>query len=411
MLKRKIFHERNKNESATPKKTVTVARQTILFTILFVVFLAIGGIAVTNFAILITGFTELDKAPTGIILGLNLLTYIVALYMSLSLLFGTKAKRVILKGHVPKLVRNISLVFVVTMILFIGINILTFGLVLTYVVFDLVILTVGLFAIRKIFVAQLKIRALYMGICIMLLISIGTILFFVSERANVITTGRFGYGTEEYNQLANQLFGSENAEERFHIYFNWFNVIHEIGHAIVRANNTESLHPVDEELLVNEFAVAFLTHHGEQEKLELIEDIVSYARKQVNPPVENMTHIEYARANWGRGDFFSFNNYGWFQFNVVYYALQEARSLEEILSEMGVENITTQPEVRFIYDSFGEDMVEKIIYDSVYILREWGAIIPPIYHRFSENPATHNLLPTRNVFGMLDRFHSLAIGN
>ena len=412
MIKRKISPAREKSATGEKnKKTATVTGITVQFTVVLAMFIIVSSIWFSNVAVVITGFTEVHMIPRGILWTLDILGYLIALYVATTLSFRAKAKKILPKGELPKVIRNISVVYISLVIFFTILEFAVSGLVIMDIVMMLVTLAIGLWFIRGVIPIFPKLPTLYIEVAFAVVIVLGVVLFQTSDRASVITTGRFGHGTEQYNELANQIFGQENPEERFNIYFNWFNVVHEIGHAIIRSNDGPDLNPVDEELLVNEFAVAFLAHHGEEGKLDVIEEIVDYARRQVVPPVENMTHEEYAREYWGRGDFFSFNNYGWFQFNVVYYALQDTRSLEEILVEMGVENIHVQPEIRFIYESFDENMVEQVIYDSVSTLRDWGAVIHPVYHRFSDNPATHNMLPTRNVLGILDQLHSLAIGD
>jgi len=233
--------------------------------------------------------------------------------------------------------------------------------------------------------------------------------YFTSPEAVLITTGRYGQGTPEQNRTVDYILGAENAEERFALYFQWYNILHEIGHGIIYHNSDSRPHPVDEEQLVNDFAVAFWSFYGEEDKFRDLEYMVAYALENFERPVdENVTHMEYARNNWGKRDLFTFNNYGWFQFNCVNSSLQEIRPLESVLSEMGVKNINIQPQGTLVYPVIGENTAAEIIYDAVSLLRRWGAVIPDVYHTWDNDPNRHMIQFKKNVLGYLDRLHILA---
>ena len=71
-----------------------------------------------------------------------------------------------------------------------------------------------------------------------------------------IISGRYETGTREQQQAFAQLFGNENIQSRFDLYFHWYSVIHELGHCLVDFCEI-SMDPVQEELYVNSFAVAY----------------------------------------------------------------------------------------------------------------------------------------------------------
>ena len=138
--------------------------------------------------------------------------------------------------------------------------------------------------------------------------------------------------------------------------------------------------------------------------------IVAYALNNFERPVdENTSHMEYGRSRWGKRDFFTFNNYGWFQFNCVNESLREIRTLESVLSDMGVKSVSIQPQQTFIYHTVGEETVADIIYDTVSVLREWGAEIPSIYHTFNNDPNKHMVQEKRNIFGILNLWYGSEI--
>jgi len=215
-----------------------------------------------------------------------------------------------------------------------------------------------------------------------------------NEAALVITTGLYGHGTPEQNAEVNGILG-EDAEHEFATYFFWYNTIHEVGHAIVHFNSTEPLHMVDEEILVNDFAIAYWLHHGEEHKLGELQAIVTYALENFESPVpEGVSHIDYGREMIATGnpDFFTFNNYGWFQFNMVNDSLQRRRTLEDVLVEMGVENIQPQTQRTHIYTTLDEDAISLVIADAISEMREWGALLPyDVYLVFDSDPGEHNL--------------------
>ncbi|MCL1917745.1 MAG: hypothetical protein FWG14_05450 [Peptococcaceae bacterium] len=240
---------------------------------------------------------------------------------------------------------------------------------------------------------NMKTRILALALVVVLLFGLAAC-DFTSGTVIQITTGLYGKGTIEQNKEVDSIFGEEYAEERFELNFHWFNIVHELGHGIIAFNGGSRLDSVDQEQLVNDFAVAFWTYYGEEEKLKELEALTAYALENVKRPVdENTTHIEYAREKWktpgGFEELFTFNNYGWFQFSCVSDSLRERRSLESVLTQMGVKDIAVQPQKTLVYPTVGKDTVPQIIGDAVSLLHEWGAELPDVYVTFSDEPHMH----------------------
>ena len=219
-----------------------------------------------------------------------------------------------------------------------------------------------------------------------------------SAHVAVITNGLYGQGTEEQNEMIHSFLGGEYARDRFELYFQWYNTIHELGHLITFYHETaESRHTVDEEQLVNSFAVAFWMYYGEEEKLDALEDMVDYVLGNIIPPVDNMSHLDYWRGVVDEErihEEFTFNNYGWFQFSIVRDLLRERNSLdlESILTEMmGVENVQLQPTQTLVYPRLGTDVAPEIIADVISLLRDWGVTLPDVYIAFPTDPNMHSL--------------------
>ena len=55
-----------------------------------------------------------------------------------------------------------------------------------------------------------------------------------------IVTGQYQKAPAEQKQMIQELFGEE-AEYKYEIYFHWYNVLHELGHAIMMFNASSGL--------------------------------------------------------------------------------------------------------------------------------------------------------------------------
>lgn len=94
----------------------------------------------------------------------------------------------------------------------------------------------------------------------------------------------------------------------------WYNVIHELGHAVLCLLSGRIEGGPDEELLVNRFAVAFWSRCGEPEKLRAPAEVVGEILPCFcRPAPDGMDFLSYARAHSGTDALCNFNNYGWFQ--------------------------------------------------------------------------------------------------
>lgn len=227
------------------------------------------------------------------------------------------------------------------------------------------------------------------------------IIWFLSPKAYLVTTARYGKGTEEDNTNVKIALGETNTEERFKIYFQWYNVIHELGHGILIYNSDIKISNAEEEQLVNDFAVAYWLHYGEEEKINELSNIVEHATANINSDAETgINHIEFAEKNWNKSSFFTFNNYGWFQFNCVKQSLNERKSLDEVLKEMGIENIKLPEPKQLTYPTINEEVSTKIIDDAVENFNEWGLEFPKVYHFFNDDPNANYSRNARNVLGI-----------
>lgn len=231
------------------------------------------------------------------------------------------------------------------------------------------------------------------------------ICYFLSPKIYLVTTARYGQGTENDNKNVEIALGKENTEERFKLYFQWYNVIHELGHGVLRYNSDIKISAAEEEQLVNDFAVAYWLHYGEAEKINELENIVEYASNNIksNAP-KGMNHLEYGKKNWSKPSFNTFNNYGWFQFNCVKESLKNKKTLEEVLKEMKIKNFKATKSKLFEYPIITEEVSTKIINDAVNNFHKWNLEFPEVIQFFDDDPNANYSKPFRNIFGIYNLF-------
>ena len=212
----------------------------------------------------------------------------------------------------------------------------------------------------------------------------------VKEKGIEIITGMYGKGTEEENQIVDSIFGATNTAEKFKQYFYWYNTIHELGHGVMAFNCNSRPHPIEEEQLVNDFAVAFWLHYGEIEKLNRLNAIVDSALSNFSRPAEGgTTHTEWAHKNWGTASMMTFNNYGWFQMSCVNQSFRAGRDLASVLIQMGAKEVKAQPQKVLVFPVINETTPSAVIGNAAKELGKWGVILPQIRHRFDNDPNKH----------------------
>lgn len=112
-----------------------------------------------------------------------------------------------------------------------------------------------------------------------------------------IITGQYSTAGDIGQQMIQALFGKD-AQYRYELYFHWYNLIHELGHAIMMFNNPARPHPAEEEQLVNDFAVAYWRQYGETAKLRQLEELVTQTLTKF-PALTDGDYLEFTKAHWG----------------------------------------------------------------------------------------------------------------
>ena len=152
-----------------------------------------------------------------------------------------------------------------------------------------------------------------------------------------IISGQYELGTEEQQNGYKMLFGENNIQHKFDLYFHWYNVVHELGHCIVEAQKV-TMTPVQEEMFVNEFAVAYWRYLGKEAQLEELEHLLQEILAKIPSPVpKDRSFTEYYESIWETDTLTDVMVYGYLQFYSVLEAIKHGRNFPTVLSSIGIE--------------------------------------------------------------------------
>ena len=216
-----------------------------------------------------------------------------------------------------------------------------------------------------------------------------------------VVTAKYG-ATNEYKEFIDKTFGT-NAEERFRVYFQWYNVVHELAHGLITYNSNISY--VDrlvkskqegylEEQLVNDFAVAYWKKYGDSDKVQMVKDTVDYILSNMKDPTDGKkTYLEYGKEIMSSSKEPTFEEYGWFQFSCVKAAFEKNLTLEEAYKNLGLAKEVKFDDEKLSYDKIDETVSDKVISDTVAKFKKWGLNIGEIYHAFDNDPNNNYSAP------------------
>lgn len=225
------------------------------------------------------------------------------------------------------------------------------------------------------------------------------IFHFTSPKVGILVTQKYNQGTAEQNNSVKVALGEDNTEQKFKQYFWWFNVLHEVGHGLMFYNTNNKFNDVKAELLVNDFAYAYWQYYGNQENLNLVEEIVNYAYDHIqNEEGRKMDYKEYAKKNWNKKSFYTFDKYGYFQFSSVKETFKNQKKLEMVLKEMGIKNAKLTDKKVLNYETLNKKTVDKIINDAIDNIHGWGLKYPKVYHKYTTNPYYSYFRPTKKYW-------------
>ena len=204
----------------------------------------------------------------------------------------------------------------------------------------------------------------------------------------LIQTGLFRNATLENKRPFIDLFGSEEDAAFFHpLYFQWYNIIHEVGH-IVRWHNgmmaDYSVAGAYEERAANDFAVAYWKRFGDRAVLKVlldkVESILAKLDSPVPPGVEWFDH--FIRHFWDSQK--AVRTYAYFQFSLVREAFYSSERLEEVLRRFGFK-VLKECETKTLRYREGSSP-QHIVDDCRRILDEMGIPSPDIDVTVVDNP-------------------------
>ncbi len=204
-----------------------------------------------------------------------------------------------------------------------------------------------------------------------------------------IVTGQLAAASGADQEMVKELFG-QDAAYCFELYFHWYNIIHELGHAIYDFYCPQRRHAIEEEQWVNYFAVAYWRHYGEPAKLERLGAFVKETLGRYAVPEGYAgDHLQYGKEAWEKGELYTFNHYGFFQFSCVARALSENVTLAQVLRDMGIREALEQEKEMLSY-AVDAGMPEKVLADAGTRLASWGVALPEeMYVVLVDDPNCH----------------------
>lgn len=211
----------------------------------------------------------------------------------------------------------------------------------------------------------------------------------------ILYTGRWKNASPADREILSAIFGKERLATDFPLYFYWFNVVHELGHVLMRQYAKERIPREAEEQLVTDFAVAYWRAYGEPDKLATLEELVTRVLPRFqSPDTDDLGHLAYAAAHWDDRAFFTFNNYGWFQFHCTADALRRARHLPDVLAEMGLPGRSLCSLATQVYDLSEPDVAFTVVKETMKRLAcHYQVTFPEQWeHRMADDPNRHAVL-------------------
>lgn len=207
----------------------------------------------------------------------------------------------------------------------------------------------------------------------------------IIKMSYTIVSGKYETGTDEQKLGYVQLFGEENIQYKFDLYFHWYNIIHETGHCIV-AKQGAVMSKVREEMYVNEFAVGYYRFVSEEEKIRELQSILQAVIDTLPAPMpEGETFTEFYERIWNTEQIDNVMIYGYFQLNSVLEAIKKDRSFENVLSEIGIDS-QAGGQIKQCTDEILSKNTEKFLMTALDNLKSIGINISDIKLELVDNP-------------------------
>lgn len=199
-----------------------------------------------------------------------------------------------------------------------------------------------------------------------------------------IISGRYETGNEEQQMGYKMLFGENNIQYKFDLYFHWYNLVHEMGHCLVEKYGLK-LSPVQEEMYVNELAVAYYRYVGDADRLEELKAMLVTILDHMSSPVpDGESFTSFFESIWGTELLMNVMTYGYFQLNSVFEAMKIGRGFAEVISKLGV-TINTD-DVKRCEEEIASNNADKFLTAAIENIIACGLEVPEISLELVDNP-------------------------
>lgn len=152
-----------------------------------------------------------------------------------------------------------------------------------------------------------------------------------------ILSGRYCTGKPHEKEKFIQIFGEVNTQEKFELYFQWFNIIHMLAHILIREKKLK-MDRVQEEILANSIAAAYWREVDGMGHMSKVEETVKGILCNLNTQVDNIKSFHgFFEKIKGMESKNTEVIYGYFQVACTLEGLKQKKSFVDILKYLGYE--------------------------------------------------------------------------
>lgn len=199
-----------------------------------------------------------------------------------------------------------------------------------------------------------------------------------------IISGKYETGNEEQQMGYKMLLGEDNIQYKFDLYFHWYNLVHEMGHCLVEKYGLK-LSKVQEEMYVNELAVAYYRYIEETDRLGDLKTMLTTVIEHMPSPVpDGESFTSFFESIWGTEELMNVMTYGYFQLNSVLEAMKAGRDFSDVISDLGV--TIRSADVKECNEDIVSSNAEKFLAVAIDNLNAFGLEVPEISLELVDNP-------------------------
>lgn len=201
-----------------------------------------------------------------------------------------------------------------------------------------------------------------------------------------IKTGQFEKGTPEQQAAFIQLFGAENIQHKFDLYFHWYNIVHEYGHCLCSYHDS-SIIGLKQELLVNRFAVGIWRYAGYEKELNSLHKMLTEILQNIKNPVpDNMSFTDFYEQIWDTDQITEVPIYGYFQFKSVQMALEDGIEMATVFKEMGIHKEINNSTFSYKEYFISSETAKEVLNNLRHLLSSMGIEQPVVEIELVDDP-------------------------